>query len=627
MAKTVKPAHTVNALGESQAAQSPAELPQALQQTPAQLKKRSLKKEEQEEELQDAAGTEGVAAAADDVVVLAQASGAAAPAALDGGVVLAQAAPAAAVPAASSAAVAAGLTAGQMLAIGGGALLVAGAAGGGGSDAPPPPRYSLTAEKANVNEGSVVIFTLTDRSKAVGEGIDYEISGVDAADVIGGKLTGRAVIDASGQAKIEVQLVADRATEGAETLTLTIAGQSQSVTVNDTSVNPTYTLTNSGDSVDEGQTAIFTLQTTDVDQGATFAYQITGVNAADVVGGQNSLTGVAVIGADGKAKIEVELVADRATEGAETLTLTVAGQSQSVTVNDTSVNPTYTLTKSGDSVDEGQTAVFTLQTTNVDQGATFAYQITGVNAADVVGGQNSLTGVAVIGADGKAKIEVELVADRATEGAETLTLTVAGQSQSVTVSDTSVDADINLTTAQDDFAGQNKGSAADNLYIGRVSDNDDNTTFTEGDQIDGGAGNNTLRRFMDPRTIADGVEVSNIQNLDLRLTEGVGGEGYTSRVVMTDWDASLQKIDIRSNKSSLEIREQKTLASVSIVDGSTAAQTSSYAFGYAAGVLDSASDHLRLAVDNVNGTGGSDVSIDEGMESVAINVADRSGDQ
>ena len=42
MAKTVNTAQTVNALGESQAVQSPAGLPQALRPTPAQLKKRTL---------------------------------------------------------------------------------------------------------------------------------------------------------------------------------------------------------------------------------------------------------------------------------------------------------------------------------------------------------------------------------------------------------------------------------------------------------------------------------------------------------------------------------------------------------------------------------------------------------
>ena len=486
-----------------------------------------LKTKEVKEEEEAQARAEGQETAKGSDEVLAQA---AAPAMADGAVLLAQGPAAAVVPAASTAgaatvvpAVATGISMGTLAAVGAGVLGLAAAGGGGGGDAPPP---------------------------------------------------------------------------------------------------PAFTLTKSGVAVNEGEAVVFTLQTTKGSPGDKFDYVITGVSAADVVGG--ALTGTAVIGADGKAEIRVQLVADRATEGAETLSLTVAGKSESVTVNDTSVNPTYTLTKSAQAVDEGATTVFTLQTTNVDAGATFDYVITGVSAADVVGG--ALTGTAVIGADGKAEIRVQLVADRATEGAETLSLTVAGKSESVTVNDTSVDPAFNLTTAQDDFAGQNKGSAADNLYIGRVSENDSNTTYTEGDQIDGGAGNNTLRLFMEPRTTADGVEVTNIQNLDLRLTQG--GDGYTSTLVMTTgWDKSLEKIDILSNKSNLAIVDQQVVSDISISDQSTGVQSSSYAFGYAAGVLDGAADNLNLSLDNVNGEDGSRVTVDVGMESMAITVADRAGAQ
>jgi hypothetical protein len=220
---------------------------------------------------------------------------------------------------------------------------------------------------------------------------------------------------------------------------------------------------------------------------------------------------------------------------------------------------------------------------------------------------------------------VQLVADRVTEGAETMTLAVAGQSQAVVVNDTSEDPVFNLTIEQDDFAGANRGSAADNLYIGRVSAVDENTTYTEGDQIDGGAGSNSLRLFMDAGTFGDGVKVSNIQTLDLRLTES--NNSTAAQLVMTDWDSNLEKINILSNKSVVVIRDQQTIAEVSISDQSTGTQTSSYTLGYAAGVLDGGSDHLNLTLNNVNGTGGSAVVLDAGMESLAINVADRAGAQ
>ena len=50
------------------------------------------------------------------------------------------------------------------------------------------------------------------------------------------------------------------------------------------------------------------------------------------------LTGTTVVGSDGRSTISIGLTADNQTEGPETLTVTVLGNSASVTINDTSVN-------------------------------------------------------------------------------------------------------------------------------------------------------------------------------------------------------------------------------------------------------------------------------------------------
>ena len=57
---------------------------------------------------------------------------------------------------------------------------------------------------------------------------------------------------------------------------------------------------------------------------------MSGVNGSDISG---STVGTTKVGADGKALIGVATVADTTTEGAETLTVSVAGQTASVTVN------------------------------------------------------------------------------------------------------------------------------------------------------------------------------------------------------------------------------------------------------------------------------------------------------
>lgn len=492
--------------------------------------------------------------------------------------------------------------------------------------------FSLERSSPDADEGTAVTFTLQTVNVAEGSQFDYDIrvDGGSAAGDIEGAVSGTAVIGADGKAVISLELSEDRSTEGVETLTIEVAGESQSVEINDTSLDPTYALSASAGTVDEGNAVVFTLETERVDPGETFDWEITGVSAADVVG---SLSGTATVGADGTAEVAIELVEDRLTEGAEDLTLNFGGinVSETVTVNDTSLDPTYALSASSETVDEGNSVIFVLETTNVDQGATFAYTITGVSPQDIVGGEAALTGVATIGADGRAEVEVELVADETTEPSESIVISFGGidVSETVGINDTSVNPEQRFTTDEDDI----QGNAFDNFYVGRVSNeffaSGTPSTYQEGDAADGGeGGDNTLRLFMDPGAVGDGVDVSNIQNLDLRLNAGEGSDDSTTQLFMTDWDESLDEIAIRSNKSNLEIREQQTIAPVSITDVSTDnTQSSSYSFDYAAGVADGGSDALDLTLNNVNGEDGADVIIDAGIETVRFDIQDRAGEQ
>ena len=101
-----------------------------------------------------------------------------------------------------------------------------------------------------------------------------------------------------------------------------------------------------------------------------------------------------------------------------------------------SAPPTYTLSTSSTSYDEGKSAVFYLATTNVNTGTSLTYTISGVTASDLTSGV--LTGTTVVGSDGKAIITIGLSADQLTEGIETLTLSIQGKSASATINDTSI---------------------------------------------------------------------------------------------------------------------------------------------------------------------------------------------
>ena len=100
------------------------------------------------------------------------------------------------------------------------------------------------------------------------------------------------------------------------------------------------------ESYDEGQSALFSLVTTNLVAGTSVPYTLSGVSASDLV--SNSLTGTATVSATGTTVISLPLAADALTEGHETLTITVDDSSSttaSLVVNDTSKAPVVEVTE------------------------------------------------------------------------------------------------------------------------------------------------------------------------------------------------------------------------------------------------------------------------------------------
>ena len=110
---------------------------------------------------------------------------------------------------------------------------------------------------------------------------------------------------------------------------------------------------------------------------------------------------------------------------------------KSISVQSLGLNsPTYSLTPIKASFDEGNAAAFSLVTTNVAAGTSLTYSITGVVSSDLTNGL--LSGITVIGSDGQSTISIDVKSDNATEGPETLTVTVFGSSASAIIKDTSI---------------------------------------------------------------------------------------------------------------------------------------------------------------------------------------------
>ncbi|NBV88781.1 MAG: hypothetical protein EBR88_04590, partial [Betaproteobacteria bacterium] len=258
--------------------------------------------------------------------------------------------------------------------------------------------------------------------------------------------------------------------------------------------------------VSEGGALLFSLQTSLANAGNIYPYTLSGISTTDT---SIPLTGLVTVGPDGRALLSVPILEDLTTEGMELVTLTVAGQSASGRVIDASTtpSPSYSLTASNVEVNEGSTLQFTLATTNVAEGTSIPYTITGVSSADIVGGL--LTGTAIVGANGRAVISVALVADQASEGPENLVLSLAGETATARVNDSSVTprTSFRLTTGNDrgfEFVG----TTSDNAYDGTLSDTNAQTLNTL-DSLDGGAGNDTLTT-----TILSSVTPSSLVNVE-----------------------------------------------------------------------------------------------------------------
>ena len=260
------------------------------------------------------------------------------------------------------------------------------------AEASGPATYSLSASSASVNEGSSVDITLTTTNISNGSIISYIISGIQEGD-LNESLTGTFEI-IGNTATNTFNLTDDITTEGTETMTLSLIGISEdiSVTINDTSTTPvasTYAASAAQDNVDEGSSLVINVATTNVTDATTLYWTVSTPDEFATSSGSfliNSNSG----------SFTVTPTSDLTTEGAETFTVsirtgsisgTIVDTSDAITINDTSTTPggseSYSLAASSSSLQEGEKTTFTLTTANVANATSVPYTITGVTSSDL----------------------------------------------------------------------------------------------------------------------------------------------------------------------------------------------------------------------------------------------------
>lgn len=324
----------------------------------------------------------------------------------------------------------------------------------------PIPTYALTSD-SSVDEGDNMTVTVTTTNVSDSTVLYWSTSNITTSDPDFTATTGTTTIT-NNSGSFSVAAVADSTTEGAETFGITLRRNNQNgpivasttnKTINDTSLTPSYSAS-SASSINEGSALGVTVTTTNVADSTTLYWTTnhTTTSAADFSSNSGSFTITSNSGT-----FNVPVVADLATEGAETFTVeirttstsgTIVATLPSVTVNDTSVAPTYSFS-SASTVTEGSTLACTVTTTGVSNGTTLYWTInhTTTASADFTSTSGSFT---VNSNSGTFSISAEEDTDN--ESDETFTVEIRTGSTSGTVVETSSTITLNNYTGFEDIS-------------------------------------------------------------------------------------------------------------------------------------------------------------------------------
>ncbi|NOJ20792.1 tandem-95 repeat protein, partial [Vibrio jasicida] len=338
-------------------------------------------------------------------------------------------------------------------------------------DAESAPKVSIVADAGSTIEGGDANFTVSIDQKA---DEDVVVTFTIGGDVDGDDYTAPntyTVTIPAGQTSValDIETLDDGIYEGAEDLTVTLTGTSgadsslntaskeASVSVIDEQTAPKVSIVADQDSVNEGQTAGFTVsldQVADEKVTVEFEYSGTAQDGSDFTG----VASIEVPAGQSSVDLDITTLTDGTYEGAESFTVTIkdvegadatasTNNSASVTINDAQQAPKVSIVADQDSVNEGQTAGFTVSLDQIaDEKVTVEFEYTGT-AQD----GSDFTGVASIEVPaGQSSVDLDIttLTDGTYEGAESFTVTIKDVEGADATASTNNSASVTINDAQ-----------------------------------------------------------------------------------------------------------------------------------------------------------------------------------
>ncbi|WP_420907069.1 Calx-beta domain-containing protein [Vibrio owensii] len=428
------------------------------------------------------------------------------------------------------------------------------------------PKVSIVADQDSVSEGQTAGFTVSlDQVADEKVTVEFEYSGT-AQD--GTDFTGVASIEVpAGQSSVDLDIttLTDGTYEGAESFTVTIKGvegadatastnNSASVTINDAQQAPKVSIVADTSSTAEGGDANFTVS---IDQKADEDVVVTFTIGGDVDSNDytapNTYT-VTIPAGQTSVDLDIETLDDGIYEDTEDLTVTLTGTSgadsslnttskeASVSVTDAQTAPKVSIVADQDSVNEGQTAGFTVSLDQVaDEKVTveFEYSGTAQDGSDFTG----VASIEVPAGQSSVDLDITTLTDGTYEGAESFTVTIKDVEGADATASTNNSASVTINDAQqapkvsivaDTSSTAEGGDANFTVSIDQKADEDVVVTFTIGGDVDSDdytapntytvtipAGQTSVA--LDIKTLDDGI-YEGAEDLTVTLTETSGAD-------------------------------------------------------------------------------------------------------